>query len=80
MKLVVIEPSDVPEFVGVGADGCYILEDTQYWYDLEVGDLVQLVSEEMGTECFLVVEVNPGDLAVYPRGLNLVTIRRPYLS
>lgn len=81
MKVVVIEPSDQVEIVGVGADGSYILEDCQYWLDLEPGDLVQIMSDEKpGTDCFVVVETKPGDPGVYPRGLNLVTIRRPYLS
>lgn len=80
MKIVVIEPGDPLELIGVGADGSYVLEDCQYWLDLEVGDLVEMMSDEMGTECFVVAEVTPGDLGVYPRGINLVTIRRPYLS
>lgn len=81
MKLVVLEPDDAFEIVGVGCDGSYIIQDTQYWNDLEVGDLIQVCSDELpGTECYLVTDVQPGDTAVYPRGLNLVTIRRPYLS
>lgn len=80
MKLVVLDPGDSFEIVGIGVNDTYFIEDTQYWNDLEVGDLVQVRSEEMGTECYLVTEVKPGDPAVYPRGLNLVTIRRPYLS
>lgn len=81
MKHVVIEPSDQVEIIGVGADGSYFIEDCQYWLDLEVGDLVQIMNDEMpGTECFIVTNVNPGDPAIYPRGINLVTIRRPYLS
>ena len=80
MKVVLIEPGDTPEIVGVGCDGSYVLEDTQYWLDLEVGDLVVIMSEEMGSECYLVSEVKAGDTAIYPRGLNLVTIRKPYLT
>lgn len=80
MKVVAIDPGDSFEIVGVGADGTYFVEDTQYWNDLQVGDLVQICSEEMGTECYLVTEVKAGDPAIYPRGLNLVTMRRPYLT
>lgn len=60
----------VPEMLET-ADGEYLLEDSIWDWNLEIGDLVQCLSE-WGTMCYYVLNVEPADDLHPGHGLNIV--------
>lgn len=77
MKVVVWCDANVPDPVYYSNRGNeYTIEDCMFWDDLELGDLVQHISEEFGcTKCYLVIGVEDADPELFAPGIKLVSIR-----
>lgn len=69
MKLVVVEEAQAPEIIDV-CDEDLIIVDHKLWWNLEQGDLMQVLNGEHGTSCYLVTGVLPQD----PHGDRFVRI------
>lgn len=74
MKLVQWDDNSVPP-VQVLENGDTMVVDCKYWYDLEIGDQIQYLTE-IGTSCYFVVDKQPNMPGEgFGEGVYNVTIR-----
>lgn len=76
MKLIVLDEHEAPEFIDVLHGDQYIIVDHKLWNNLEVGDMIQVLSCEWGTTCYWVVDVQEQA----PNGAQFVAIVEPRVS
>lgn len=60
MKIVEWYRDDIPEDIDLTDEGQWMFDDHPTQFDLEVGDMIQLITDDsFGTRCFFVIDVWP---------------------